>query len=143
MTRDDRNTQEKPSVFHDSEEDLKDYFLDHFIGPTWIVGTMFAILDERSATDNTVVMFYRRSNSWDRWRVRFSDAFFTLVSCTENQDQYNNVFRQSHRFTTKDGVFPAKEAATAIQKQYEQDMESGNRRSTRIRQKESKPPSYR
>ena len=85
----------------------------------WMYSGIFATLDRRSFIDNTVVMHHHRypDNVWESWRIKFEDGFFMLVGLTENLDEYDITFTQADRFTTPDGVFPAREASNITERE--------------------------
>ena len=81
---------------------------------------MFAVLDERSTQDHTIIIHYfHRENGmegpddgkeidsfWTSWRVRVAEAQNMMTDLEFTLQIYDEVYSKKDRYTGEDGVFP-------------------------------------
>jgi hypothetical protein len=105
-------------LFEDvSDPELRRNFMEHYHERGgFIDSNTFAILDERSVQDKTVVIHFRNEEmdddtleetglTWYSWRIRFGDAEEMTCALEETLDMFEDVFQQSAAFTGENGIF--------------------------------------
>lgn len=106
-------------------EDLQQVFEQRSKRNKYLSGGVFAILDERSSKDRTLIVYYLHSEfddmeerigqTWVSWRVRFEESFI-LVSLLQTKGEfYDNVFCLRDRFVDENGIFPVNAAMEQIE----------------------------
>ncbi len=78
----------------------------------------FAVLDERSARDRTVVLHYEFLGDdelvhrwfWRSWRVRFAEAASMSIGLTTPSIAYEVYLEHGDRFVDEDGILAVEEA---------------------------------
>lgn len=89
-------------------------------GNRWLEGGRFAVLDDRSAEDETVVIHYLKidcndlaeiiGRKWVHWRVTFADSYEMICLLTTSPEIIERVFMSSDKFTGDDGIFRMQDA---------------------------------
>ena len=116
----ERKVDDQVEVFEGAlESQLRQYFEERRNNSgvrKWLDRKTFAILHERSTSDNTLVVHYEHTElgelcealykCWASWRVRFSEAENLIDLLEFCPEFWYTTFSQSDRFIGEDGIFP-------------------------------------
>ncbi|KAI9883794.1 MAG: hypothetical protein M1823_004426 [Watsoniomyces obsoletus] len=106
-----------------SESQLRQLFKERFLAAETgnvLEPYQFAVLDERSPDDKTIVLHYQHLDnvddetsdrmSWRSWRIRFGEAWRMSVNLTTADIAYPVYLKHGDRFVDEDGILAVEEA---------------------------------
>ena len=105
-----------------TDEQLRQLHAERQEGRDWLDSSVFAVLDERSTQDRTVIIQHLNvlfdeeteepagETTWIKWRIHFTDAYELLAYIMTTEEIVQRVLLKADQFTTEDGIFEMQEA---------------------------------